>query len=230
MTEEEKFFAWLDGELAPAEAAAMEAKVAGDPGLSLLAEQHRALGDRLRGAFDPIAREPVPEHLQTSLRPSGNVIQFAPRRGRSMPSLVQWASLAATLVLGIFAGSMLPRQTSAPVEVQGGKMYAASALAGALDRDLASAPTGNVRIGMTFRDRAGDYCRSFTATGSSGLACRTGGRWQLKGMFAAPEGSGSEYRMAAGMDPNLASLVDASIAGEPLDAAGEKAARDKGWR
>lgn len=109
-------------------------------------------------------------------------------------------------------------------------MYAASALAHSLDSELASAPAGNVRIGMTFRDRGGEYCRSFTATASSGLACRTGGRWQLKGMFAAPEGNGSEYRMAAGMDPNLASLVDSSIAGEPLDAASEKAARDKGWR
>jgi len=36
--------------------------------------------------------------------------------------------------------------------------------------------------------------------------------------------------MAAGMDPNLAALVDSTIAGEPLDATAEKAARDKGWR
>jgi hypothetical protein len=36
--------------------------------------------------------------------------------------------------------------------------------------------------------------------------------------------------MAAGMDPNLAALVDSSMAGEPFDAAQEKAARDKGWR
>lgn len=230
MTEEEKFFAWLDGELAPPEAAAMEAKVAADPGLSLLAAQHRALGDRLRGAFDPIAREPAPEHFQALLRRPAKVIQFPRNRTRSMPSLAQWTSLAATLVLGIFAGTMLPRQPVAPVELQGGRMYAASALAHSLDSELASAPAGNVRIGMTFRDRGGEYCRSFTATASSGLACRTGGRWQLKGMFAAPEGNGSEYRMAAGMDPNLASLVDSSIAGEPLDAASEKAARDKGWR
>jgi hypothetical protein len=36
--------------------------------------------------------------------------------------------------------------------------------------------------------------------------------------------------MAAGMDPNLAGLIDSSMAGEPFDAAAEKAAREKGWR
>jgi hypothetical protein len=35
--------------------------------------------------------------------------------------------------------------------------------------------------------------------------------------------------MAAGMDPSLAALVDSTIAGEPFDAATEKAAKDKGW-
>jgi hypothetical protein len=36
--------------------------------------------------------------------------------------------------------------------------------------------------------------------------------------------------MAAGVDPNLAALIDATIAGEPLDAAGERAAQQQGWR
>jgi len=125
---------------------------------------------------------------------------------------------------------MVPQGPSAPVEVQGGKIYAASALNEALDTQLASAPAGDVRIGLTFRDQAGEICRSFTASASSGLACRNGGRWQLKGLFAAPEGQGSDYRMAAGMDPNLATLVDSAMASEPLDAAAEKAAKDKGWK
>jgi hypothetical protein len=36
--------------------------------------------------------------------------------------------------------------------------------------------------------------------------------------------------MAAGMDPALAALVDSSMAGEPFDAAQEKAAKERGWR
>jgi hypothetical protein len=49
-------------------------------------------------------------------------------------------------------------------------------------------------------------------------------------LFAAPEGQGGVYRMAAGMDPNLAALVDSTMAGEPFDAAQEKAARQHEWR
>jgi hypothetical protein len=87
-----------------------------------------------------------------------------------------------------------------------------------------------VRIGLTFRDRMGEICRSFTGSAGSGLACRDGARWRLKGLFAAPEGQSSDYRMAGGMDPNLAALVDSAMAGEPFDGSAEKAARDRGWR
>ena len=231
MTEDEKFFAWLDGELGPAEAAEMKARVAADPELNRLAEQHRALGAQLRGAFDPIAAKPVPGHLQAALHPSAEVIDLAAvKRGRSVPSLPQWAAMAATLALGIFVGTMVPQSSSAPVEVQGGKLYAAAGLDRALDTQLASAPTGDVRLGLTFRDQTGDICRSFTQPTTSGLACRDHGRWQLKGLFAAPEGQGNAYRMAAGMDPNLAALVDSTMAGEPFDAAQEKAAKARGWK
>lgn len=231
MQEDEKFFAWLDGELAPAEVAEMEAKIAADPQLRRLAEQHRALGAQLRGAFDPIAAAPVPGHLQAALRPSAEVIDFAAaKRARTMPSVPQWAAMAATLALGVFVGTLVPQRSSAPVEVQGGKIFAAAALDHALDAQLASAPAGDVRIGMTFRDQAGTICRSFTQPAASGLACHQGGRWRVKGLFAAPEGQRSDYRMAAGMDPNLAALVDSTIAGEPFDAAAEKAAKEKGWK
>jgi hypothetical protein len=231
MTEDEKFFAWLDGELTGAEAAEMEAKVASDPQLQRLSDQHRALGAQLRGAFDPIAAAPVPDRLQAALRPSAEVIDFAAaKRARTMPSLPQWAAMAATLALGVFVGTMVPQRSAGPIEVQGGKLYAAAAVNQALDAQLASAPGGDVRIGVTFRDQAGEICRSFTAQASSGLACRSGGRWQVRGLFAAPEGQGSDYRMAAGMDPNLAALVDSTMTGEPFDAAAEKAAREKGWK
>jgi hypothetical protein len=231
MNEDEKFFAWLDGELDPAAAAEMEAKVAADPALTRLAEQHRSLGAQLKGAFDPIVEAPVPEQLRTAVRPPAQVIDLvAARRVRSMPALAQWAAMAATLAVGVFVGTQVPRGGTAPVQVQGGKLYAAAALDQALDTELASTPTGDVRIGITYRDSAGEICRTFVAPAGSGVACNARGRWQMKGLFAAPEGQGGDYRMAAGMDPNLAALVDSTIAGEPLDATAEKAARDKGWR
>ncbi len=230
---DEKFFAWLDGELEPAEAAAVEARVAADPQLAAVAEQHRALGAKLRAAFDPIAEAPVPERLRDAVRPPAEVIDFAARREarRSMPSFPQWAAMAATLALGIGLGTIVNSgRGSAPVEIQGGRMYAAAALDDALDTQLASAAQGDVRIGLTFRDGSGAICRSFADAGSSGLACREAGKWQLRGLFAAPEGQASDYRMAAGGDPNLGALIDSTIAGEPFDAGQEQTAKAKGWK
>ena len=209
----------------------MQSKVATDPALSRLAEEHRALGAKLKGVFDAVAVAPVPERLQAAVRPQAQIIDFAAaKRARSMPVLTQWAAMAATLAIGIFAGTQVPRSSGSPVAVQDGRLYAAAALNRALDAQLASAPAGDVRIGVTYRDQAGEICRTFTAEAGSGLACRNGGRWQMKGLFAAPEGQSGDYRMAAGMDPNLAALVDSTMAGAPFDATEEQAAKAKGWK
>jgi len=230
MTEDERFFAWLDGELEPAEAAEMEAKVADDPKLTRLAEEHRALAAKLKQTFDPVAAAPVPDRLQAALHRSAEVIDLAAaKRGRSMRSLPQWVAIAATLVLGILVGNMVPQRSRAPITVQDGKLYAASSFSQALDVQLASDPRGPIRIGLTFRNRAGAICRSFSAAAGSGLACRSGNAWQLEGLFAAPEGQEAQYRMA-GTDPNLAALVDSMMVGEPLDAAAEKAELERHWR
>ena len=159
------------------------------------------------------------------------VIDFgAHKESRRTHSLAPWTALAATLALGVFLGTMLPHGTSGPLKVDGAKMYAAAALNQALDTQLASAPSGDVRIGMTFRGRAGEICRTFAQASASGLACRSGDHWQIKGLFGAPEGQASDYRMAAGMDPSLAALVDATMTGEPLDAGQEKAEQQRRWR
>jgi hypothetical protein len=210
----------------------VEAKVAADPQLQRLAENHRALHAQLKDAFDPVAQAPVPERLEAALHPSAEVIDFgAAKRARTPRALPQWAALAATLAVGIFAGTMIPHRGGvAPVEVQGGQIYAAASLDRALNTQLASAPAGDVRVGITFRAHAGEICRTFTQSAASGLACRVGGRWKLKGLFGAAEGQGSDYRMAAGMDPNLAALVDSTMAGEPFDAAKENAAKERGWK
>lgn len=231
MTEDEKLFAWLDGELGPAEAAEMQAKIASNPGLAQLAQQHRAFSARLKDAFDPIAMAPVPEQFQAELRRPAEVVDFASaKRARRMPSVTQWMSIAASLAVGIFVGTMVPREVNAPLQMEGGNIVAGAELNQALNTELASAPAGKVRIAVTFRDHSGQICRSFTAQASSGLACRSNGRWQLKGLFAAPEGQASEYRMAAGMDPNLAALVDSTIEGETFNAAEERAALRRHWQ
>lgn len=240
--DDSKFFAWLDGELEPAEAAQVAAEVAADPRLASLADRHRAFGAKLRGAFEPLAADPVPARLAEAVRPPRSaVIDFASRRRSAgdrsgWAPLPQWAAMAATLALGIGLGTTLnssgdSSRGSSPVEVRGGTMYAAAGLDQALDRQLASAPAGRgVRVGLTFRDQAGAICRTFADQRSTGLACRDGGDWRLRGLFAAPEGQQGDYRMTAGADPSLAALVDSAIDGEPFDAGEEKSARDRGWR
>jgi hypothetical protein len=235
MVTDEFFFAWLDGELDPHEADRVAAEVAADPELAERARQHRAMQSRLKGPFDSLLEAPIPEPLLAAVRnPEPEIIDFAAarrsREARRLAPLPQWAAVAATLAVGIFVGTMVPHRSNAPVELHDGKVYAAAALDDALDTHLASAPTGDVRIGLTFRDGSGAICRSFTETAASGLACRSGDRWLVRGLLAAPEGQAAAYRMAAGADPNLAALIDSTIVGEPLNADQEKAVQASGWR
>ena len=232
MNEEELFYAWLDGELEGKEAEQVAARVAADPALRAKAEQHRRVEAQIRGAFDPILQRPVPPPQFGSL----NVLDLQARRSereanRASFGVPQWAAMAATLAIGVIAGQFVGNRSGAPIESRDGRLVAAASLDRALDAQLASAEgNGRVRVGLTFRDRKGGICRSFTDDGSSGLACREGQDWRVEGLFAAPEGQQGDYRMAAGEDPRLAALVDERISGEPFDAAAEQAARDANWR
>ena len=229
MISDEKFFAWLDGELEPDEAAAIDRLIGADPALQRRAEQHQALAARLGNAFDPIAQAPVPKRLFDAARPGeAEVINFAARR--RVPAgphwaPMQWAAMAATLAIGIFAGSMLNSGVTGPVARENGWLVASGELEKALTTQLASAPANKgARIGLTFHDAAGDLCRSFINGGTSGLACHQKGNWRIRGLFQTGEGQQSEFRMAAGPDPRLAQLIESTIAGEPLDAAAERQA------
>ena len=148
-----------------------------------------------------------------------------------MDLATQWAAIAASLALGIAVGTTIDSSTPVgPVEARGGNLYAASSVDRALDTGLASAPNGDVRIGLTFRDRAGAVCRTFTAQGTDGLACRAGTRWKVRGLFAAPEGQSADNGMAAGSDPRLLAMVEDMIAGEPFDDAQENASKANLWK
>ena len=233
MNEEEEFFAWLDGELHGEAADRVEARVAASPELTARAEQHRQLAADLRGAFDPIMNTgAAPPSFQTA-----EVIDFGARatgreRRRGWLAAPQWAAIAASLIVGVFAGQLIYRDDNAsPIATEGGRLVAASELEKALETKLASAPSAEgARIGLTFRDAGGRICRSFTDAAASGLACREGDNWQLKGLFPSGEGQAGDYRMAAGSDPRLAALIGETMAGEPFDATQERTARDAGWR
>lgn len=231
MTDDPDFYAWLDGELAEPQAGAMAAKVAADPELSAFAAEHRALGQRLSAAFAPIVDAPVPDALRAAATPSADVIDFAAARARKTRRwTVTGLAMAASLALGLTLGVAMPRGGSGSFETRDGRLAAAGTLDHALDTQLASAgEQSGVRIGLTFKDESGRYCRSFSSGAQSGLACRTGGDWAIEGLVAGQSGRG-DYRMAAGPDPALGALIDARIAGDPLDPAGEARLVEGGWK
>lgn len=231
MIEDEEFYAWLDDELEGDAKARIAAQVAASPELSARADEHRKLAAKLARAFDPVIAEAT-----VAPRFEGEPIDFGARaaerdRRRRSFGVPQWAAMAATLAVGLVVGNMIGDRPAAPVQNRDGLLVAAASLDQALDHQLAAyeAP-GGVRIGLTFRDRKGSFCRSFNDGAASGLACRAQGDWRIRGLFQGAEGQAGDYRMAAGEDPRLAALIDETIAGEPFDAATEKSARDSGWR
>jgi hypothetical protein len=130
--------------------------------------------------------------------------------------------------------------TSGPGSIteRDGQLLAAGALEQALSNQLtnnqpAQAP---VRIGVSFRSKDGNYCRTFQlreATALAGLACREEQHWRLE-LLARGEASHSsnpEFRPAGSdLPPPVIQAVNDTMAGDPLDAKAEADARERQWR
>ncbi|HEX3701414.1 MAG TPA: anti-sigma factor [Phenylobacterium sp.] len=224
-TAPERLIAYVDGELDGEACAAFEREMAADPALAAAVERHRALARQVSGAYAGVLREQIPPQLLT-------VAAAANDRGRATPRrLAPWASAAAALVLGVLAGRMAwPEQ--GPLVARNGALVAAGGLDRALSTGLASQP-GALKLGVSFRTAGGRYCRTFESAADklAGLACRDDGRWVARTITAWKPAPQTAYRTAASdTPPEVLASVDALISGAPLDAAAERAARDKGWR
>lgn len=228
---------YVDGELDLVTAKRFERAMADDAALRERVEQERALRDRLAQHFDRVLDETVPDSLTQML--SSNVDQsFAARRQekeRNRPGgrgLMQWAAMAATLVVGVAVGTQVTGGgwlgSSAPVETREGQLLASGDLAETLDRQLAAEASGSAeyRIGLTFRDNNGAVCRSFEGQALSGIACRGPDKWQLQRTYPG-SGDNGVYRQASSTE--MMTAIDAMIAGDPLDETAEKALRDSDW-
>jgi hypothetical protein len=109
----------------------------------------------------------------------------------------------------------------------------------ALSNQLASEQPAQspVQIGVSFRSKDGNYCRTFQLrehTNLAGLACRDQDKWKLEALAqgeASPPGAHPEFRPAgSALPPSIAQAVDQAIDGEPLDAAAEAHAKTNQWR
>lgn len=223
----EDLAAFADGELDPARAAEVAAVLAADPVLSDELRAHRALRERLGAHFAPILQEAVPESLAAPLQPrTENVVSFAKaqEQRRSRPTS-RWAWFAApALAASVALVLSLPRGA--------GEGYAGDALAAVLDRQLVATQgaEADLRILLSFRDDTGAYCRAFAGARQSGIACRDDEGWRLRMSGAGVAAQVGDYRMAGTPAAKLLDRAQAMAAGPALDAAQERAARERGWR
>lgn len=223
-----RLIAYVDGELPPAEAQAFEAEMAADPALAAEVIRHRALAERVGRAFDGVLDEAIPPQLLATAHAANDRAGGRPR----VAALPRWAALAATLAVGVMAGRLaLP--DSGVLAQRDGALVAKGRLETALNTQLAADP-GAVKVGVSFKTADGRYCRTFESAPDrlAGLACRSDDHWAARTVTAwAPAAAQSAYR-TAGSDtpPEVLAGVDSLIAGDPLDAKAERAARDKGWK
>lgn len=226
----EKLMAFADGELTGAERAEIETALEQDAVLRERVEAYRAMRGRLSSAFDSALDEPVPQHLlDAAQKPrQAEVIDFAERRAAKW-SFREWGAMAASVALGLVIGVGTMQQSQPLIATAGNGVVARGALSQALDTQLASDDAGAVRIGVSFRNQDGGYCRTFDLTqgGASGVACRNNNGWAIPIMSSSA--TGGEIRQA-GASAEVLAAVDAMIAGDPLDAEAERAARDGDWR
>jgi anti-sigma factor RsiW len=227
---DDTLMAYADGELDPAERAAIEQAMRTDPAIAAAVARHRALRADVAAAFAGILDEPVPARLRPPA-PAPVVSLDAAREKRRRWSWPEWGALAATLVVGVLAGRMVPGSGPA-IAGNGNQVVAQGELASALDRQVGGGKADSaVKVGVSFAARDGHYCRGFVMGTSAGLACRAGGQWRIPVLAeAAPEAAGGYRQAGSALPAAVLDAIDERIAGKPLDAAGEEAARARGWQ
>ncbi len=253
--------AYVDGELPPADHATFEARLAHEPALASAVARERALRASLQSAYASELDEPVPAGLldllampEPAIEPvaANDVISIGANDAHraALPHARRWAwpqfgAMAACLVLGVLVGArvLAPHpaaggDTLALSVANDGAITAQGALRDALEQNVAGTvldPNAKVGVGLTFRDHAKDYCRTFTLdSSSSGIACKQSDGWvvaHLEHATNAREGEAGGYRTAASpLSPALLQAIDAMRDGDTLDAAAETAAKAKGWK
>jgi hypothetical protein len=248
MLDDETLMAYADGELDPAARRAVEDAAARDPAVADRLAAHAALRRKMAEAFAEVLHDPVPASLRalaSAEAHSGAVIDFAAARSRRQPEAKRIfslrtiggsmaACLAGGLLLGAGLGNLRP---GALITGRAGSLQAQGSLAAALDTQLAARQSANqsIRIGVSFRNADGEYCRTFrieSKAALAGIACRNPAAWSVKMATVAPATAVSgAYRTASGVFPPLVmQRVQEMSVGAPLDAGGEGRAKAAGWR
>jgi hypothetical protein len=224
---EDMLLAYVDGALGAEDRRRVEEDLKAHPELRAYVERQRTLARALHDSLDEVLAAPIPKALTDMLAvPEKRGVP----EGLSWRRIALWSGLpaAAALACGLVIGIMV--HPEADIVSSHGGLVAQGRLDQALNRQLASA--GGGEVGITFRDKAGRYCRTFTTTGSSplaGVACHDAGEWHIAAIGATEAERGTYRQAASGMPDFLRSAVSSMISGEPLDAQAEQKARDSEW-
>ena len=255
---DEILMAYADGELDAARHLQVEHAMQANPALRLRVDALRQQRARVGAAFAAVLDEPLPERLTHLLQtPSvaastGPVAPPAPdavlvnladaRRQRTqrhpmryMPSWAQLGGMAASIMLGVLLGArfMGGGGVDPAIGLHQGQLVAGGAIGKALSTQLASEPPADasVAVQLSFVDKGGEYCRTFSTAAAAGLACQQSGQWVVQQMVATDAQARGEVRQAAtGLPPALLDAVDKRMAHGTLDSTAERTARAQGWR
>ncbi|MBM0103907.1 hypothetical protein JM946_04095 [Steroidobacter sp. S1-65] len=243
---DETLMAYADGELDADLRREIEAAMALDPAIAERIGRHRQLRADLGAAFGPVLDEPMPARLLdaaaaspaskhasvTDLNAARSAKQRAvsPRKGWSWR---EWGAIAASMVIGVLAGrtALQPARSDLFATSAAGIVARGELSAALTDQVGGTMQRGNVHIGLTFRDREGQYCRTFVTTSAAGFACREDNTWKVRALNEPVPGQPSgEYRMAGTvLPPAVLTAVEDTMTGEALDQEQEQAARARDW-
>ena len=230
---QEMLMAYADGELDAPTRQAIETEMAADPLVAQAVERQRAMRAEVGTAFAGVLDEPVPDRL---LRAATKAKALPQRRTWSWP---EWTSIAASLLIGVLVGRALLQPPSAGGGIiatgTDGRIVAGGQLAQALSEQLSSEDGSRVHIGLTFRSKSGEYCRTFGTRVESdvvGFACRDAEAWRIDMLSTKPPTqAGGDYRMASTQLPApIVQAIAERMQGEALDADEEAIARQRRWR
>jgi hypothetical protein len=224
--DETMLIAWVDGELGEAEAAQVAQATAADPELAAQAHRHRRMKARFAAAFDPIAEQSVANPTPAPVISLAAV--RAERKAKTARPPQRWWRVGGALAASLMVGVLIGHDVRGPSGVadRTGDLALSAPIVQALDGQL-SGDGGAVQVALSFKDRGGHYCRSFSGQNLSGVACRDGSDWQLR--YASPASSQqTDYRMA-GSDDGEMRFIQSTMAGEPLNHDAELKARANRW-
>jgi hypothetical protein len=252
---DELLSAWLDGELAPAEADELERRLAREPALAERLEAIRSVDEAAVAALRSVDQRPLPalildligEDEEEPRRRHDGAEKVVPLRERPMTRFFQ-APVAIAASVAFLAGFLLHAMLGNGGDRAGEVLYAGaipegSGLYAAFDRrpsgeavDLGAGRTAQPVL--TFRSVDGNWCRQVRITGAASadtLACRREGAWQIELLSfgeatpAAPE-SGFQQASSGGTAAMNAAVERLTGREPPLALAAEAELIGAGWQ